>query len=182
MTDVQTNTPEVEDKELAYLRKQADTLGITYKSNTSLETLKAKVTEKLAEASEAESKAQAAESKAEAVYKEAMKLIRVIITPMDSNKAANMESDIFCAGNSAVGTVKRTIPFGVEWHVEQILLNAIKEKQYQAFSVIRNERGESVTKTRMIPAYNVTILEPLTEEELKALADQQLRSRSLEDE
>ena len=111
-----------------------------------------------------------------------MKLVRVIITPMESTKAANLESDMFCAGNSAVGTVKRTIPFGEEWHVEQILLNSIKEKKYQMFVTKKNAQGVTLTSAKLVPAYSISYLDPLTSEELDALADRQIRTRSLDDE
>lgn len=194
MTDVQTTDTATTEAEqaIASLKKQADRLGISYKSNTSIATLQKAIAEKLdapvggsdsKEESDTGTTSKASKAKSiESAHKEAMKLVRVIITPMDSNKAANLESDIFCAGNSVVGTVKRTIPFGVEWHVEQILLNTIREKTYQAFTTVKNARGESVTKTRTIPAYNIVELPPLTDQELKALADQQARTRSLEDE
>ena len=77
--------------ELDILKAQADRMGISYKSNISLTTLKAKIQlvqegESL-EAPISEPVNAAQEDKADAVYKEAMKLVRVQITPLDTNKA-----------------------------------------------------------------------------------------------
>ena len=111
-----------------------------------------------------------------------MKLIRVQITPLDTNKATNYDCDFFTAGNSVVGNVTRNIPFGRPWHVEQILVNAIKEKTYQQFSTKKNAQGADVVAKRNVPAYSVVELPALTTQELKDLADLQARTNALEDE
>lgn len=190
MTDVQNNPIAAPSAEVAIasLKKQADRLGIAYKSNTSTATLQKAIADALAEPTEDSlqtGEAKTAKSKSKGVQDyidEAMKLVRVIITPMESTKATNLESEMFCAGNSVVGTVKRTIPFGEEWHVEQILLNSIKEKKYQMFITKKNAQGVMLTTAKLVPAYSIAVLDPLTPEELDALADRQIRTRSLDDE
>ena len=172
--------------ELDILKAQADRMGISYKANISLTTLKAKIQlvqdgESLdPEASRVDNTAQ--EDKAAEVYQEAMKLVRVQITPLDTNKATNYDCDFFTAGNSIVGNVTRNIPFGRPWHVEQILVNAIKEKTYQQFTTKKNAQGADVVTKRNVPAYSVVELPPLTAQELKDLADLQARTNALEDE
>ena len=172
--------------ELDILKAQADRMGISYKANISLTTLKAKIQlvqdgESLdPEASRVDNTAQ--EDKAAEVYQEAMKLVRVQITPLDTNKATNYDCDFFTAGNSVVGNVTRNIPFGRPWHVEQILVNAIKEKTYQQFTTKKNAQGADVVTKRNVPAYSVVELPPLTEQELEDLADLQARTNALEDE
>lgn len=194
MTDVQNNSIAAPDADVAIasLKKQADRLGVAYKSNTSIATLQKVISEKLNEpvGGEDSPEPEATEVKitkpkgktADDYYNEAMKLVRVIITPMESTKATNLESELFCAGNGVVGTVKRTIPFGEEWHVEQILLNSIKEKKYQMFMSKKNAQGAVITTAKLVPAYSISILDPLTQEELDKLAEMQIRTRSLEDE
>lgn len=199
MSDVQNtpnNDPEVTeaDQAIASLKKQADRMGISYKSNTSVATLQKLIKERLEAPIGGEDSPEPDASKgttsekqltkgelAEANYKESMKLVRVIITPMEATKASNLESEMFCAGNSVVGTVKRTIPFGVEWHVEQILINSIQEKKYQMFISKKNHLGVDTVSARMVPAYSITVLDPLTKEELDKLADLQLRTGSLQE-
>ena len=172
--------------ELDILKAQADRMGISYKANISLTTLKAKIQlvqdgESLEpEASRVDNTSQ--EDKAAEVYQEAMKLVRVQITPLDTNKATNYDCDFFTAGNSIVGNVTRNIPFGRPWHVEKILVNAIKEKTYQQFTTKKNAQGGDVVTKRNVPAYSVVELPPLTEQELKDLADLQARTNALEDE
>ena len=170
--------------ELDILKAQADRMGISYKANISLTTLKAKIQlvqegESLEELKES---SVSKEDQAEAVHKEAMKLVRVQITPLDTNKATNYDCDFFTAGNSVVGNVTRNIPFGRPWHVEQILVNAIKEKTYQQFSTKKNAQGADVVTKRNVPAYSVVELPALTVQELKDLADLQARTNALEDE
>lgn len=172
--------------ELDILKAQADRMGISYKANISLTTLKAKIQlvqdgESLEEP-KVETPNTTKEDQAEAVYKEAMKLVRVQITPLDTNKATNYDCDFFTAGNSIVGNVTRNIPFGRPWHVEQILVNAIKEKTYQQFSTKKNAQGADVVAKRNVPAYSVVELPALTAQELKDLADLQARTNALEDE
>ncbi|MEG0486321.1 MAG: hypothetical protein RR575_00150 [Acinetobacter sp.] len=172
--------------ELDILKAQADRMGISYKANISLTTLKAKIQlvqdgESLEpEASRVDNTTQ--EDKAAEVYQEAMKLVRVQITPLDTNKATNYDCDFFTAGNSVVGNVTRNIPFGRPWHVEQILVNAIKEKTYQQFTTKKNAQGADVVTKRNVPAYSVVELPPLSAQELKDLADLQARTNALEDE
>ena len=172
--------------ELDILKAQADRMGISYKANISLTTLKAKIQlvqegESLEELKPKESST-AQEDKADSVYKQAMKLVRVQITPLDTNKATNYDCDFFTAGNSVVGNVTRNIPFGRPWHVEQILVNAIKEKTYQQFTTKKNAQGADVVTKRNVPAYSVVELPALTAQELKDLADLQARTNALEDE
>ena len=194
MSDVQ-NTPNASpeaEQAISSLKKQADLLGISYKSNTSIATLQKAIKEKLEgpvggeDSSEAEintlSVSKPKGKSAEDYRNEALKLKRVLITCMDANKASNLEREMFCAGNSTIGTVKRVVEFGVPWHVESIILNSIKEKMYQAFTVRKNSRGIEITTSRLVQAYNVVELPALSEEEIDKLADRQIRTRALEDE
>lgn len=175
--------PEV--TELDLLKAQADKMGITYSANISLTTLKAKIQAKLATTDD---EAVAAEVKTAETdntvtkYQEALKLERVIITCLDSVKASNLDCDVFTVSNNLVGTISRTIPFGREWHVEAILLNAIAEKKFQQFTSTKNAQGVMVTSARLVNAYAISKLPPLTEEELKELAAQQARTGALEQE
>ena len=191
MTDVQ-NTPNspTPEQAIASLKKQADRMGVVYKDNVSVATLQKAIQAKIEENEDvgkgtidgvAVTAKQSEAEILESAYDKAMKLHRVIITPLESSKATNLESEMFCAGNALVGTVKRTIPFGDPWHVEHILLNSIREKKYQQFTVRKNAKGIEVTSSRLVPAYAISELPPLTEEERNELAIFQQRTRSLED-
>lgn len=181
------NTPEIQTPEtdtqvnatdgLDQLKARADKLGITYAKNISATALAAKITAALGEPEE-EAEAVDAET---AHILEATKLIRVIVTPLDGNKASQLEYAEFTAGNAVVPYVSRVVPFGREWHIEQILLDSIKGKTFQQFTTRKNSRGISVTTSKRVPAYQVTVLPALTPAELKDLADQQARTGSLEE-
>lgn len=188
MSDVQ-NSPEL-DQAIQSLKKKADLLGITYKSNVSVATLQKAISEKMEGTSVGESThtAPTADPQAststgpdiEALIKEAHKLVRVIVTPIDQTKATNLDSELVSAGNSYIGTITRLIPFGVEWHVEQVILNALREKKFTQFVKKKGQYGIDTNDTRYVPAYSITELPPLTPEELNQLAINQMRTGATE--
>lgn len=193
MSDVQ-NTPNASpelDQAIASLKKKADLLGISYKSNVSIATLQKAISEKMEGTGVGESTTTAptavpktsptASKDVDTLVKEAHKLVRVIVTPIDQTKATNLESELISAGNSVVGTVTRLVPFGIEWHVEQIILNALKEKKFQQFIKKKGQHGVDSNTTRYVPAYSITELPPLTPEELNALAVAQMRAGATEE-
>lgn len=103
---------------------------------------------------------------------EAMRLIRAIITCNNKNKTA-YQGEIFCARNAVLPEVKKFIPFGVPFHIPKILLNVIKEKQYQQY---RKEKrnGNVFNKAFLVPEYNIQELPPITRDELEAIKKKQL--------
>ena len=104
--------------------------------------------------------------------KEAMRLIRCIVTCNNKNKTS-YTGEIFCARNAIVPEVKKFIPFGVPTHIPQILFNMIKEKQYQQFTT-RKVGDKEIVETKQLPAYTIQELPPLTKEELEDLKQRQL--------
>ena len=108
--------------------------------------------------------------------KEASELIRIRVTCMDPAKK-DYEGEIFCAGNRVIGTFKKYVPFNQEYHVPRILYNMIKDKQCQIFITTRDEKRRNVTKGKMIKAYSVEVLDPLTPTELKELAQRQAMAK-----
>lgn len=104
---------------------------------------------------------------------EANKLVRVHIMNMNPARK-DWESDTYTVGNSMIGTITRTIPFNVDWHVEQALLNVLQERECTVFSQKKNPNtGTMETKMRKIKELHIAVLPPLTPEELKALAQRQ---------
>lgn len=104
--------------------------------------------------------------------KEAMRLIRCIVTCNNKNKTS-YTGEIFCARNAVVPEVKKFIPFGVPTHIPQILFNMIKEKQYQQFKT-RKVNGNTVKESFMVAEYNIQLLDPITAEEFNAIKQKQL--------
>ena len=111
--------------ELQLLKEKADALGVEYKSNVSVKTL-AKLIKEFEE-QDAQDDGLTDNERTKKVLDEATKLVRVIITPMDSTKR-DYQGDVFSAGNAVVPTMTKYIPFGVEWHVPQIILKKKKKK------------------------------------------------------
>lgn len=102
---------------------------------------------------------------------EQLKLVRVRVTCMNPNKK-EWEGEIFTASNALVGTVKKYVPFNLDdaWHIPQIILNVMKEREFQHFFQKKDERGNRVTEGRNVKEFAIEVLPPLTEEELKELA------------
>lgn len=106
--------------------------------------------------------------------REANRLVRVVVTCMDPNKR-DWEGEIISVGSAKLGTYKKYVPFNVEtgFHVPKIILEAMKERKVTVFHTVRNRRGEKVRKGKLIPAFSIDVLDPLTPKELESLKKQQ---------
>lgn len=113
---------------------------------------------------------------------EAARLVRVRVSCMNPNKR-EWEGEIFTVSNSDVGTFKKYVPFNNEagWHIPTIMLKMLQEKECQIFQTVNRPGPNGVmTKVREgknIKEFNIEILPPLTEQELKDLANQQALAR-----
>lgn len=103
--------------------------------------------------------------------KEATRLVRVHVQNMNPARK-EWEGDTYTVSNSVIGTIKRYIPYNTDWHVEQALLNAMQERECQIFNT-RRVNGQDVKSVRMIKELQIAILPPLTEKELRDLAQRQ---------
>lgn len=172
-------TQDVTQDELTALKARADQLGISYHPSIGVDKLREKVNAALADtdaATSAGEQAEQTETKAApgklTRKQEAAKLVRVRITCMNPNKR-EWEGELFTAGNTVVGSFTKFVPFDVEWHVPQIILNMIKQRQCQVFYTTKDGRGNRIRKGKLIKEFAVEILPPLTEKELKELAQRQ---------
>ena len=184
MSDQEQDFDLMED-ELTTLKARADVMGIKYHPNIGLETLKGKIEDHAAEdvsvgevtpaPTNLGNKNQASKKK------EASKLVRVMITCMNPMKN-EWEGEIFSAGNSVVGTYKKYIPFGVEWHVPTIILKMIENRQCQVFQTKTDKRTGQKSRTgKLIKEFAVSQLPALTEQELKDLAQRQAMANGTAD-
>lgn len=130
-------------------------------------------TNKLATMSFAELEQKKNEKDKEKYSKEALRLVRCIITCNNKNKTS-YSGEIFSARNAVIDEVKKYIPFNVPTHIPTILLNMIKEKQLQMFKKEKLANGSVVTRSYMMPEYNIQELPPLTAAELEAIKQKQL--------
>lgn len=187
--------------ELAALKKRAKAMGIPYSGNVSLETMRERVNSQLqdnvpeedqepveapVEATKPtkkqskeekfinEAKPETAKQRKARLRKEASKLVRVVVTCYDPKKR-NHKGDFFTVSNSVVGSFRRFIPYNNHegWHVEQAFVDMLREKVYQTFEHAKDHRGNDIKRAVLTRAYSVEILPPLTESQLKDLAQRQ---------
>lgn len=181
-------TDDVEVSELETLKAQADVMGIKYSENIGVETLRKRIADRLGNAdtknaeeeyTEEASKPVAKTRDIKAIRDDALKLIRVRVVPMDSNKR-DYHGDVFSAGNNAVPTVKRYIPFNEITHIENILYKQLKAKKYLYFVSKKHPNGVESRESRSANAYNIEVLPPLTPAELEELKKSQLMRGSID--
>ena len=156
----------------ALIASKANSLTETDGSNTNTE-LDPNIVAKLATMSFNEAEGKAIKSARTEKQKEAMRLVRCTISCNNKNKS-EFSGEIFCARNKILPEVKKFVPFGVPTHIPLILLNMIKEKQYQVFRTKKLPNGQTVKEPSLIPEYNIQELPPLTQQELDAIARKQL--------
>lgn len=176
--ETQTQETQESKSRLDSLKERADQMGISYHPSIGADKLSKKIEEALdGKSTESEAPAEAPKAESEndrrrRVRDKASQLVRVQLTCMNPNKS-EWEGEMFSAGNSITGTYKRYVPFNVEWHVPRIILNMIQERQVQIFQTRRDERGNQVREGKLIKEFNVAELPPLSEAELKDLAQRQ---------
>ena len=156
----------------ALIASKANSLTETDGSNTNTE-LDPNIVAKLATMSFNEAEGKAVKSARAEKQKEAMRLVRCTISCNNKNKS-EFSGEIFCARNKILPEVKKFVPIGVPTHIPLILLNMIKEKQYQVFRTKKLPNGQNVKEPSLIPEYNIQELPPLTQQELDAIARKQL--------
>lgn len=183
--EAQSTPSDLLDQKESYNEKEAlmaraDKLGISYSNNIGLETLRKRIEAKLdgADKAEEEEEVKHTPSPLQKKRKEALQLVRVNITSMENTKN-NLSGEIFTVSNNVIGTVKRYIPFGQDWHIERIFLDTLREKQFQRFTSVNTTNG-SVRRAMLVPAYAIQELPPLTEKELDELRKSQMARNSIE--
>ena len=108
---------------------------------------------------------------------QAMKLIRVVVTPNDPLMTA-YPGLIFTVGISGINNgkmIKKYVPFNNEegWHVPTIILRQIEGAEMQKFKSVTMPNGEKQLEPYITKKFNVRILDPLTPEEMDKLAASQ---------
>jgi hypothetical protein len=192
MSDIDNDETNLSVDELASLKARADMLGVKYHPSISLEKLRDKVKAAMSEDAPAVEEEEVAVVVPAAVVetesqrkarkrKEANELVRVRITCMNPAKA-EWEGEIFTAGNSTVGSFTKFVPFNADegWHVPRIILSQIQERQCQIFTSVRDSRGNSTRKGKLIKEFAIEIMPPLTTEELAELARRQAVTRAVQ--
>lgn len=205
-----TTEPTTPD-ELTLLKQQAALMGIAHSNNIGVEALRKKVAAKMEEqpdntddegneivqpiatqpnplASTAPASAPAAapvrvKSLSQHLQDEALKLVRIRIACMDPKKQ-DLEGEIFTVANEYIGTVRKHVPFGEKtdngYHVPYCIYELLKAREFLHVQT-RTVAGQIETKTRWVKEFSIEVLDPLTDEELEALAADQRATGRLDD-
>ncbi len=166
------------EKTLDELKDLADGLGLKYHPTISA----AKLAEKIEEFAAVPEEAPVAKTKKKTpqeIRKAATALVRVRVTCMNPAKR-DWDGEIFMVGNRHTGTLRKYVPFGVDWHVPQMILDMLKARQCQVFqSVKRRTAGGDISSRegKLVKEFAVEILPDLTETELKELAQRQAMAK-----
>lgn len=183
---VDVSVEETELNERDYWKQQAHIRGIDFPQNIPTQKLKDLVQTRIAEmdAKHSGSTGTRGRSTLERLAPEVLKnidqataLVRFRIDVLDPSRQ-DWTGMYVTAGNDNFSAVRRLIPFNAPvWHAERILVEVLKGMKYTYRKSERHPRLrthiDNMSKEKYLPCFKITELPPLTEEELKALAEQQ---------
>lgn len=165
--DLDMDTPD----EASELRSRLDLMGITYRANATVESLRSTLDKALAEQ---KPKVVASQASVEAqMRKDLSKLIRVRVTCMNPNKK-NVPGEYVSFMNGVMRRpITKYVPFNaLPFHLPACIVNTIKGRVF----VESRQEGRGVNLRNILiekKEFAIEILDPLTPEELKALAQDQ---------
>lgn len=160
-------------EELQLLKEMADRMGIKYSGNIGVDTLRAKVNERLeAGAIKTQNLTDMAKLR-EKIRKEELKLIRIKLVCLNPMKKA-WRGEIFTVANSFLGTVKKFVPYDARfyvngYHVPYCIYKMLKRKKFLDIKTIERN-GKITVTTQHVPEFGIEVLPQLTKEELQELA------------
>ncbi len=180
---------------LTTLKARADLMGIKYHPSIGLEKLQEKLEahrngepqpdeETIPVTSSTEVGKETKDQKRARLKREANELVRVRVQCMNPLKK-EWDGEIFTAGNSTIGSLKKFVPFGSKiaedgWHIPRIILNMMEARQFQTFTNKKTKNGVTVREGKLVKEFAIEILPPLTEAELKDLAHRQALAGTIE--
>lgn len=181
-----TITPEAE---LASLKTRAELLGVKFHPSISVDKLREKVNAALVTDAPATVEPVVTTAAPEETLvqrrfrkkREANTLVRIRVTCMNPAKK-DWAGEIFTSGNSLVGSFTKFVPFNADegWHVPNIIVEQIKERQCQIFVPVKDARGNTTRKGKMIKEFAIEVMPDLTPEELAELARRQALSKAID--
>jgi hypothetical protein len=187
MNDLNENTEPIED-ELTLLKERADKMGISYHPAIGVEKLKTKINDKLngtpadtVPKAAAKKPPETIQARNTRLRREANRLIRVRVTCMNPNKK-DWPGEIFTISNSIIGTVKKYVPFGAEagYHIPQVIYEHMEGRRFQYFKKIKLPNGREKMESGLAKEFSIELLDPLTKQQLKDLADRQAMNHSID--
>ena len=191
MNEIENEEVIVQD-ELTTLKERATLMGLKFHPSISLDKLREKVNAATDESDEPDDEVvstkvvapvieETMNQKRNRLKKEALALVRIRLTCMNPAKA-EWEGEIFTIGNALIGSVKKFVPFNADdgWHVPNIILQQLQERQCQVFVSAKDARGNNVRRGKLIKEFAIEILPPLTKTELEELARRQAMSKAID--
>lgn len=195
MSDENIETPE---STLKSLKEEAESLGLEVHHRASEETIQNQINAYYAEQFKAQQeKAESPEPVAANIPDQPIKaktakefaqerfakrkaharaMRRVRVTCM--NPARKKEQGaLVSTGSAKIGKIAKFIPFDRPWYVPNMLINMLEEAKHSVFYDVPDGQGGNIRKSRLVNTYAIEYLDPLTDEELKELAQRQ-RMRS----
>lgn len=190
--DLDTSVPTM--SELDVLKNRARMLGINFSNNIGVDTLKAKIEEKMAADTKQPEEPRevgttpalaAAEAKPvvnpkmtlrQKIIKENMRLIRCRITNLDPKKK-DLPGEIITVANEYLGTVRKFIPYGEAtdngYHIPYCLYKMLKNRKFLQIRTRKGRGGTPIVESEYVREFAIEELPQLTEAELAKLAAQQ---------
>lgn len=184
MTDSVNNDIEIEVTEADSLREIAKNMGLSVGNLRNVDKLKAMIDEanKPVESSKVTkaNKLGAEQAKRSVARSRALKLVRIMITPMAPFER-QLKGVTIDVGNGLIGNIRRHVPFNTEWHVEEIVFRALKAKKFR----MKKESVDPQTKRKVYsnvfaPAYGITVLDNLTAQQLAELKTSQAARQAID--
>lgn len=113
-----------------------------------------------------------------ALKADALRMVRCRITNLDPKKK-DLPGEVIAVGNRYVGTIKKFVPYGEKteagYHIEKILYDELSSRQFLHVKSTQDKRtGQIKVETKYVKEFAIEVLPPLTEQELRDLAAQQL--------
>lgn len=177
MEEINTNTLAQERKEeLQLLKDMADRMGIKYSGNIGVDTLRAKVNERLESGAFKTEQAESTAALREKIRNEQLRLIRIKLVCLNPIKST-WRGEIFTIANAAIGTVKKFVPYDPKfytngYHVPYCIYKLLKRKKFLSIKT-EDKNGKTEVHAQHVPEFGIEVLPQLTEDELKELAKAQ---------
>lgn len=168
--------------ELTILKARADDMGVEYHPSIGVGKLKEKIAEKLDKslANTVPTNAQSEKSALrQAKVKEATKLVRLRVTCMNPHKR-EWAGEIITVANKSVGTLRKYVPYDVEWHVPYFIHKVLADRKFRMTKQVPDGKGGKIAQNKFVPEFNIEVLPPLSKEELEALASDQAKRGAID--
>lgn len=175
---------DVKPDQLTMLKRRADQMDISYGPNIGVDELAKRIKAKLEgkPMPAAEEAPLAPTNTRQDMMNDAMRLVRCRIANLNPNKK-DLSGEIVTVSNRFIGAVRRFVPFGEltddGWHIENVLLQELLDRKFLDIRVVKKRGQPDRVTEQWVKEFAIEILEPLTEEELRTLANQQAAANGM---